>query len=47
LVQIFSLQTRKLSRQINVGGEPRRIAFSQQGKIGAISNMAGYITFVR
>jgi YVTN family beta-propeller protein len=47
LVQIFTLQTRKLSRQINVGGEPRRIAFSQQGRIGAISNMAGYITFVR
>jgi len=47
LVQVFGLQTRKLSRQINVGGEPRRIAFSSQGKIGAISNMAGYITFVR
>jgi YVTN family beta-propeller protein len=47
LVEIFSLQSRRLSRQINVGGEPRRIAFSQQGKIGAISNMAGFITFVR
>lgn len=46
LVQIFTLQTRKLSREINVGGEPRRIAFSQEGRIGAISNMAGYITFV-
>jgi YVTN family beta-propeller protein len=47
LVQVFSLQTRKLSRTINVGGEPRRLAFSQQGKIGAIANMAGYVTFVR
>ncbi|HEU5304800.1 MAG TPA: beta-propeller fold lactonase family protein [Gemmatimonadales bacterium] len=47
LVQVFSLQTRKLSRTIDVGGEPRRLAFSQQGKIGAIANMAGYLTFVR
>jgi YVTN family beta-propeller protein len=47
LVEVFSLQTRKLSRTINVGGEPRRLAFSQQGKIGAIANMAGYLTFVR
>jgi YVTN family beta-propeller protein len=47
LIEIFGLQSRKLTRTINVGGEPRRVAFSQQGKIGAISNMAGYITFVR
>jgi YVTN family beta-propeller protein len=47
LVQVFSLQTRKLTRTINVGGEPRRLGFSQQGKIGAIANMAGYLTFVR
>jgi YVTN family beta-propeller protein len=47
LVEVFGLQTRKLTRTITVGGEPRRVAFSQQGKIGAISNMAGYITFVR
>jgi YVTN family beta-propeller protein len=47
LVQVVSLQTRKLSRTINVGGEPRRLGFSQQGKIGAIANMAGYLTFVR
>jgi YVTN family beta-propeller protein len=47
LVQVFNLQTRQLSRTINVGGEPRRLGFSQQGKIGAIANMAGYLTFVR
>jgi YVTN family beta-propeller protein len=47
LVEVFGLQTRKLSRSIAVGGEPRRVAFSQQGKIGAISNMSGYVTFVR
>jgi YVTN family beta-propeller protein len=47
LVQVFNLQQRKLTRQINVEGEPRRIAFSEQGSIGAISNMRGYITFVR
>jgi YVTN family beta-propeller protein len=47
LVQVFALQTRRLTRNINVGGEPRRLAFSQQGNIGAIANMAGYLTFVR
>jgi YVTN family beta-propeller protein len=47
LVQVFSLQTRKLTRTIDVGGEPRRLGFSQQGKIGAVANMAGYLTFVR
>jgi hypothetical protein len=44
---IFGLQNRKLTRSINVGAEPRRVASSEQGKIGAISNMAGYVTFVR
>ncbi len=47
LVQVFSLQTRKLTRTIDVGGEPRRLGFSQQGKIGAVANMVGYLTFVR
>jgi DNA-binding beta-propeller fold protein YncE len=47
LVQGFRLQNRKLKWNINVGGEPRRLAFSQRGKIGAIANMAGYVTFVR
>jgi YVTN family beta-propeller protein len=47
VVQVFTLQTRKLSRTINVGGNPRRIAFSQRGHIGAIANLAGYLTFVR
>jgi YVTN family beta-propeller protein len=47
LIQIFTLQNRKLSRSINVGGEPRRIGFSQQGHIAAVTNAAGFITFVR
>ena len=47
LVQVFTLQNRRLKWTINVGGEPRRLAFSQRGKIGAIGNMAGYVTFVR
>jgi YVTN family beta-propeller protein len=47
LVQVFRLQNRRLKWTINVGGEPRRLAFSQRGKIGAIANMAGYVTFVR
>jgi YVTN family beta-propeller protein len=47
LVQVFTLQNRRLKWTINVGGEPRRLAFSQRGKIGAVANMAGYVTFVR
>jgi hypothetical protein len=47
LVQVFSLQSRSLTKTLNVGGDPRRIAFSQQGRVGAITNSAGYITFVR
>jgi DNA-binding beta-propeller fold protein YncE len=47
LIQIFTLQTRKLAKTIDVGGAPRRIAFSQQGRIAAVTNAAGFITFIR
>jgi YVTN family beta-propeller protein len=47
LIQIFGLQSRKLAKTINVGGDPRRIAFSQQGRIAAVTNAAGFITFIR
>jgi DNA-binding beta-propeller fold protein YncE len=47
LVQVLSLQTRKLTRRLDVGGDPRRIAFSQQGHLAAVTNQAGYITFIR
>jgi hypothetical protein len=30
-----------------VGGDPRRIAFSQQGHLAAVTNAAGFLTFVR
>ncbi len=46
-VQIFNLQSRKLAQTLTVGGNPRRIAFSQLGHIGAIANLSGYVTFVR
>ena len=46
-VQIFNLQSRKITGTMTVGGEPRRVAFSELGKIGAITNQAGYLTFVR
>lgn len=47
VVQVFSLQNGSLTNTLNVGGNPRRVAFSQQGRVGAITNAAGYITFVR
>jgi YVTN family beta-propeller protein len=46
-VQVFNLQNHKVSATLNVGGEPRRVSFSDAGKIGAITNMAGYVTFVQ
>ena len=46
-VQIFGLQNHKLSSGLTVGGQPRRLGFSQHGAIGAIANMAGFVTFVR
>lgn len=47
VVQVFSLQSRTLTGTLSVGGQPRRVAFSPRGHVGAITNAAGYITFVR
>jgi DNA-binding beta-propeller fold protein YncE len=47
VVQIFGLQNRRLAGTLDVGGDPRRIAFSRAGKIGAITNAAGYLTFIK
>ncbi len=47
VVQVFNLQSHHLATTINVGGNPRRIAFSQQGHIGAVANLNGFITLVR
>jgi len=47
LVQIFNLQSHQLAQTLAVGGNPRRIAFSQVGHIGAVANLNGYVTFVR
>jgi YVTN family beta-propeller protein/YD repeat-containing protein len=46
-VQIFNLTQRKIIGTLQVGGEPRRVAFSSQGKLGAITDPQGSITFVR
>lgn len=47
LIQVFRLQPAGLTRTIQVGGEPRRVAFSQRGRIAAVTNAAGFITFIR
>lgn len=47
LVQIFNLQSHQLAKSLPVGGNPRRIAFSQLGHIGAVANLNGFVTFVR
>jgi YVTN family beta-propeller protein len=47
VVQIFGLQNRRLAGTLRVDGDPRRIAFSRAGKVGAITNAAGYLTFIK
>jgi hypothetical protein len=47
LVQVLSLQTRKLTRSLDVGGDPRPIGFSQQGHHVAVTHPAGYISLTR
>ena len=32
---------------INVGGQPRRVAFNSNGKLGVVANQDGYITFIK
>jgi DNA-binding beta-propeller fold protein YncE len=46
VVQIFKLQNRRLTKTIQVGGSPRRIAFSQRGSVAAVTNQDGFISFV-
>jgi YVTN family beta-propeller protein/YD repeat-containing protein len=46
-VQVFNLTQRRIVGTLQVGGEPRRVAFSTQGKIGAITDPTGSVTFVR
>lgn len=46
-VQVFGLQSRKIKGTLNVGGEPRRISFSESGKIGALTDFQGKVVFVR
>ncbi len=41
------LQSHQLAKSLAVGGNPRRIAFSQLGHIGAVANLNGFVTFVR
>jgi DNA-binding beta-propeller fold protein YncE len=47
VVQIFNLQPRRLAGTLTVDGDPRRIAFSRAGKIGAVTNGAGYLSFIK
>ena len=46
-VQIFNLTQRRITGTLQVGGEPRRIAFSAHGRIGALTDPSGFIIFVR
>jgi DNA-binding beta-propeller fold protein YncE len=47
VIQVITLQTRRVGKTFAVGGDPRRVAFSQAGHIAAATNAAGFITFIR
>ena len=47
IVQIFGLQSQKLAGTLKVEGDPRRVGFSRTGKVGAVTNGAGYLTFIK
>jgi YVTN family beta-propeller protein len=47
LVQIVDLKARALKTTISVGGNPRRIAFSSKGDVGVVTNLDGYLSFIK
>jgi YVTN family beta-propeller protein len=46
-VQVVNIPSRKIIHTIDVGGRPRRIAFTRHGGVAVIPNEAGYVSFVR
>jgi YVTN family beta-propeller protein len=47
IVQVVNLQNRQMKFTINVGGQPRRVAFSATGRVGVVTNQNGYISFIK
>ncbi len=47
LVQIVDLKAHALKSTISVGGNPRRIAFSSKGDMGVVTNLYGYLSFIK
>lgn len=46
-VEIVNLASREIIHTLDVGGTPRRIAFTRHGGVAVIPNEAGYVSFVR
>jgi DNA-binding beta-propeller fold protein YncE len=47
IVQIVDLKARALASTISVGGNPRRVAFSSKGDMGVVTNLNGYLSFIK
>jgi YVTN family beta-propeller protein len=47
LVQVVNTQSRKITHTLEVGGQPRRIAFDYHGGIAVVANESGSVNFVR
>ena len=46
-VQVVNTSSLRIAHTIEVGGVPRRIAFTRHGGVAVIPNEAGYVSFVR
>jgi YVTN family beta-propeller protein len=46
-VEIVNLASRTIIHTLDVGGTPRRIAFTRHGGVAVIPNEGGYVSFVR
>ena len=47
LVEVVNIPSRSVIHTLNVGGIPRRVAFTRHGGIAVIPNELGYVSFVR
>jgi YVTN family beta-propeller protein len=47
LVELVNTATREKIKTTDVGGTPRRIAFTHHGNFAAVANEGGYVTFLR
>lgn len=46
-IHVINAGSRTVVKSIDVGGDPRRIAFTSSGSIGIVANQSGWVDFIR